>query len=165
MSPENEQGRLLREQAAVLSAAVNDMSEQMSSVSHGLASLQTYGRRNRMMILVTIISLVIDVSLTVGLSFVTFNAIASNQRINASVGDINCLTNAIVKILPRRSSYTAASIAVLNLKAEALAKEVTSQVLNSSDAEKHAAQVQYLADIAAINKIKIPPRHVFSPHC
>jgi hypothetical protein len=38
---------MLREQAAVLSAAVNEMSEQLGNVSNGLVFLQSYGRRNR----------------------------------------------------------------------------------------------------------------------
>ncbi len=60
MLPENDTDRLLREQAAALATAVNGMSEQMGNVSKGLASLQKYGHRNRTMIIVTIISLVID---------------------------------------------------------------------------------------------------------
>jgi hypothetical protein len=165
MSPENEQDRLLREQAAVLSTAVNDMSEQMGNVSNGLVSLQSYGRRTRRMILLTIISLAIDLSLTIGLTFVTFNVISSNQRIDASVGSIHCLANAIAEVLPERSAYTGTSIAVLNLKAKALARDVSLQVSNTSPAARHAAQIRYLADIAAANKIRIPPLPVFDPHC
>src|SRR3984885_8550862 len=114
MPPENEQGRLLSEQAAILASAVTDMSEQMGNVSNGLASLRIYGHRNRTMILVTIISLVIDLSLTVALTIVTFNVIASNQKINVSFGSINSLTNAETKILHESSAYNDASIRVLN---------------------------------------------------
>jgi hypothetical protein len=165
MPPENEQDRLLREQAAVLSSAVNDMSEQMGNVSSGLASLQIYGRRNRTMILVTIISLVIDLSLTVALTIVTFNVIASNQKINVSFGSINCLTNAVTTTLHESSAYNDASIRVLNLKEQALVQDVSSQANNSSAAEHVAARTRYLDDIAAINKIAIPPRPVFTARC
>jgi hypothetical protein len=165
MSPENQQDRLLREQAAALSTAVNDMSEQMGNVSSGLVSLQVYGRRSRTMILLTIISLVIDLSLTVALTIVTLNVIASNQRINVSVGSINCLTIAISGVMRRSSAYNDASIAVLNLKEGALLRDVSSQLGHVSAAEHHASQVRYLADIAAINKIAIPPIPVFNPHC
>jgi hypothetical protein len=161
----NEQDRLLREQAAVLSAAVNDMSKQMGNVSNGLVSLQSYGHRSRRMILVTITSLVIDLTLTVALTIVTLNVIDSNQRINASVGSINCLTHAIAEVLPQRWASFETSIAVLNLKAKALAKDVSSQVNNSSAVEHHRAQIQYLVDIAAVNRIKIPPLPVFNTHC
>ena len=165
MAPENEQDRLLREQAAVLATAVNDMSEQMGNVSNGLASLQMYGRRNRTMILVTIISLVIDLSLTVALTIVTFNVIASNQKINVSFGSINCLTNAVTTILHESSAYDDTSIRVLNLKEQALVIDVSSQANNGSTAEHDAARTRYLADIVAINKIAIPPRPVFNTHC
>ena len=117
------------------------------------------------MIIVTIISLVIDLSLTVALTIVTFNVIASNQRINVSVGSIHCLTNAIAEVLPQRWASFETSIAVLDLKAKALAKDVSSQVNDSSAAEHHRAQIQYLADIAAASKIRIPPLPVFNPHC
>src|ERR1700722_8576823 len=165
MPPENEQGRLLREQAAILASAVNDMSEQMGNVSNGLSSLQIYGRRSRTMILVTIISLVIDLSLTVALTIVTFNVIASNQKINVSFGSINCLTNAVTAILHESSAYDNASIRVLNLKEQALVLDVSSQATTGSAAEHVASRTCYLEDIAAINKIAIPPRPVFSAHC
>jgi len=165
MAPENEKDRLLREQAAILATAVNDMAEQMGKVSNGLSSLRVYGHRNRTMILVTIISLVIDLSLTVALTIVTFNVIASNQKINVSFGSINCLTNAVTKILHESSAYNDASIRVLNLKEEALVIDVSSQANNGSAAEHVASRTTYLADIAAINKIAIPPRPVFNAHC
>ncbi len=91
--------------------------------------------------------------------------IDNNQRINASVGSINCLTKAIAEVLPKRSAFYDTSIAVLNRKSAALSKDVSAQVTNSSAAARHAAQVRYLADIAAIDKTKIPPLPVFNPHC
>jgi hypothetical protein len=165
MPPENEQDRLLREQAAALSAAVKDMSEQMGNVSNGLVFLQAYGRRSRIMIVVAIISLLIDLSLTAALTIVTFNVITNNQRTNANVGSINCLTNRVSERLREASAYNDASIGVLNLKERALAKDVSSQMNNTSAAEHHAAQITYLADINAIDRITIPPRPVFNPHC
>src|SRR6202044_4141431 len=120
MPPEDEQGRLLSEQAAILASAVSGMSEQMGKVSNGLASLRIYGHRNRTMILVTIISLVIDLSLTVALTIVPFNVISSNQKINVSFGSINCLTNAVTATLHESSAYDDDSIRVLNLKEQAL---------------------------------------------
>jgi hypothetical protein len=165
MPPKNEQDSLLREQAAVLSAAVNDMSEQLGNVSKGLVSIQSYGHRNRRMIVVTIISLVIDLSLTAALTIVTFNVIANNQKTNANIGSIHCLTNTISESLHEDSAYNDASIAVLNLKAKALAKDVSSQINNTSTAERHAAQLTYLTTINAIDRMKIPPRPVFDPHC
>jgi hypothetical protein len=165
MPPENEPGRLLREQAAVLSAAVNDMSEQLGNVANGLVSLQSYGHRNRRMIVVTIISLVIDLSLTVALTIVTFNVIANNQKTNANIESIHCLTNRISESIHEDSAYNDASIAALNLKTKALAKDVSLQINNTSAAERHAAQLTYLTDINAIDRIKTPPRPVFNPHC
>ena len=141
------------------------MSEQLGGVSKGLASLQTYGRRNRTMIIVTIISLVIDLALTVVLAIVTSNVINNNQKINASVGSIDCLTQAIAEVLPKRSAFYDTSIFVLDRKSGALAKDVLAQVTHSSVAARHAAQVRYLADIAAIDRTKIPPLPVFNPHC
>jgi hypothetical protein len=117
------------------------------------------------MILQTIISLVIDVTLTVALTIVTFNVIVSNERINASVASIHCLTNTISESLHETSAYNDASIAVLNLKAKALAKDVSAQINNTSVAEHHAAQITYPADINAIDKMTVPPRLVFNPHC
>jgi spore coat protein U-like protein len=165
MPLENEQGRLLSEQAAILASAVSDMSEQMGKVSNGLSSLTVYGHRNRTMILVTIISLVIDLSLTVALTIVTFNVISSNQKINVSFGSINCLTNAVTATLHESSAYDDVSIRVLNLKEQALVLDVSSQANNGSAAEHVASRTRYLDDIAAINKIAIPPRPVFSAHC
>jgi hypothetical protein len=165
MLPENDQNRLLREQALALSTAVNGMSDQLGNVSKGLASLRTYGQRNRTMILVTITSLVIDVAITVALAVVTSNVIDNNQRINASVGTIDCIIKDIAKVQRGRSAFYDTSIAALNRKSGALARDVSAQVTNSSAAERHAAQVRYLADIAAIDKTKIPPLPVFNPRC
>ena len=165
MPPKNDSDRLLREQASTLATAVDGMSEQIGNVSKGLVSLQKYGRRNRTMIIVTIISLVLDLCLTVALAVVTANVIDNNQRINASVGSIKCLTKATAEALPERSAFYDTSIAVLDRKSTALAKDVLAQVTNSSAVERHVAQVRYLADIAAIDKTKIPPLPGFNPNC
>src|ERR1700722_7061150 len=165
MPPENEQGRLLREQAAVLASAVTDMAEQMRNVSSGLGSLQVYGRRSRTMILVTIISLVIDLTLTVALTIVTFNVISSNQKINVSFGSIDCLTNSVNAVLHESSAYDDVSIRVLNLKEQALVLDVSSQAKKWSAAEHVASRARFLDDIASIKKIAIPPRPVFSAPC
>ena len=165
MLPENDPDRLLREQASALSTAVSGMSEQLSNVSKGLGALRTYGHRNRTLILVTITSLVIDLALTVVLTVVTSNVINNNQKINANVGIINCINKAISDVLFQRSNFNNISIAVLDRKSEALARDVAAQVTNSSAAERYRAQVRYLADIAAIDKIPIPRPPVFNPHC
>lgn len=164
MHPENDPDRLLREQASALATAVSGMSEEMRNVSRGLASLRRYGHRNRTMIIVTIISLVIDVAITIVLAVVTSTVINNNQKINASVGSINCLTHAIAEVLPKRSAFYN-SMVVLDRKSEALAKDVLAQVANSSPAVRHVAQVRYLADIAAIDKTVIPSLPVFHPRC
>jgi hypothetical protein len=165
MLPENDPDRLLREQASALATAVDGMSDQLGSVSKGLVSLRTYGHRNRALIIVTIISLVLDLCLTVALAVVTANVIDNNQKINASVGSINCLIEATARALPTRTISNNDRIAVLNRKDEALAKDVLAQVTNSSAAARRTAMVQYLANIAAIDKTVIPPLPVFNPHC
>jgi hypothetical protein len=165
MPPKNNPCRLLREQASALATAVDNMSDQMGNVSKGLVSLHAYGRRNRTLIMVTFISLLVDLCLTVVLAFVTANVIGNNQRINASVESINCLTDAITDVLPKRSAFYDTNIAVLNRKSTALADDILAQVTNSSAAARHTAQVRYLADIAAINKTVIPALPVFNPHC
>ena len=165
MIPENDPDRLLREQASALSTAVSGMSEQLGNVSKGLASLQTYGRRNRTIILMIITSLVLDLALTAVLTVVTSNVIDNNQRMNANVGSIDCITKAIEDVQHGRSAFYNASIAALNRKSAALAKNVSVQVNNGSATERRKAQVQYLADIAAINKIAIPALPVFNSHC
>ena len=165
MPPENEKDRPLREQAKVLSAAVNDMSKQIGNLTNGLIFLRKYGHRNRMLIIVTVMSLLIELSLIVALTIVTLNVIATNHRTSANVGSINCLTREITESLLQISAYNDVSIAVLNLKAKALAKDVTTQTENESVATHNMARIRYLADVAAIDKIKIPPRPVFDPHC
>jgi hypothetical protein len=105
MTPENDQQRTLREEAAALATEVSGLSEQLGDVSRGLSSLQKYGHRNRMLIIVTIISIVIELSLMAALAIVTSKVINNNHRSNANFSTLNCFTKAIAEVLPERSAF------------------------------------------------------------
>jgi len=114
-----------------------------------------------MLIIVTIVSLLLDISLTIALSIVTATVIDNNQKIDASVKNVNCLTY----VVNEHSTVNHLTISVLDQRISALAKSVSAQANASSAVERHRAQAQYLADIARINKIVIPPLTAFRANC
>jgi hypothetical protein len=165
MSHQGDSYGLLREQAAVLSTDIKSMSTQLGEVSKALSSLRDYGQRSRTMIFVIIASLVLDTSLTVGLAIVTNDAIEKNHRINASIASIDCLTNGILENLNQRSDVNRTVVTMFDRELSALAKSVSAQVNARSEAERHWAQAQYLADIAKIKKNGMPSYPPFRPRC
>ena len=160
MRPQSDLYGSLREQAATLAAAVKNMSERLGEISKTLSSLRIYEHKNRLLIAMTIVSLIFDICLTVTLVVIT--NIDSNANVLKCVVRISDGVNEVQK---QRTDSLYGLKSNIDREISALAKELSAQINASSAAERHAAQAQYLADIAKINKITILPVNRFKATC
>lgn len=158
----------LREQAAVLTASVENMAAGLADVSKNLASVQIYGHKNRVLILTTIASLVLDVLLTITIAVVTGNVLESNHKIALTSANINCVNSIISGIRQsqeQRSSSNALESSLMSQQISILTKSVFAQEHTGSVTERRRAQRQYIADITKLSRIPIPVVRPLKTEC
>jgi hypothetical protein len=158
----------LREQAAVLATSVENMAAGLGDVSKNLASVQRYGHRNRVLILTTIASLVLDVMLTVTIAIVASNVLESNHKIAFTSANINCVNSIISGIRQtqkQRSDSIDMKFSLMHQQISILARSLYAQGHIGSAAERRRVLDQYMADITKLSRIPIPVVRPLKTEC
>ena len=155
--PLGEHQKLLA-QTLQLTAAANELATEISQV-------RVYGRHNRTYIWALVVSFLLDISLTVALTFVALSVGSSNTRTAQSLATGLCVEKALEDVLKERSAHYDAAIAQLNEVVAANQKDVTDQIASATPAGRLAAQAAYIAALKRIGVEKIPPLPTFNPHC